>query len=196
MAPRSPSFLALAAKVLLGVVFIAYPVLVWQGLRAGSPRVIAAALLCIVLPVAAFRLRRAKNASLRGLAAVPIATAIGLVLSAALDNAGCLLLVPTAINAVFLTVFGASLRRGSMPMVERFARLQEDTLSAEQRAWCRLWTIIWSAFFVANGTCAAVLAAAAPLEWWATYNGLVSYVLMGFLFAIEWTVRRRRFSRG
>ncbi|MEO6594495.1 MAG: hypothetical protein ABIP94_07060 [Planctomycetota bacterium] len=48
--------------------------------------------------------------------------------------------------------------------------------------------MIWSVFFVANGTMA--------LAWWATYNGLISSILMGCLFACEWTVRRRRFSRG
>ncbi len=42
----------------------------------------------------------------------------------------------------------------------------------------------------------AGLALTAPLAWWATWNGLVAYVLMGILFAVEWTVRRRRFHRG
>lgn len=196
MADGAPSAFGIAAKVLFAIVVVAYPVLVWQGLQAGSPRLLAAILTVVVLPVAAIRMRGSARASLRGLAAVPLITLLGLALSAALDAAGFLLAVPVLINALFLAVFGSSLRRGSMPAVERFARLQEDTLSDEQRAWCRLWTIVWSSFFVANGTTSLVLAIGAPLSWWATYNGLVAYVLMGILFAVEWTIRRRKFSRG
>ncbi|MBL9080123.1 MAG: hypothetical protein JNL08_21700 [Planctomycetes bacterium] len=187
---------AAAAQVLLGALLVAYPIVVWFGLNAQSPRLVAAALLCVMAPIAALRLRRSDRAALRGVAFVPLATVAVLSLSALLDAAGLLLAVPVVINAIFLVLFGASLRRGAVPMVERFARLQEAHLSPEQQAWCRLWTGIWCAFFVANGGTALVLAVAAPLSWWTTYNGLVAYVLMGVLFAIEWTVRRRRFSRG
>lgn len=185
-----------AAKLLLGALFVAYPVVVWLGLRAQSPRLIAAMLLGVMAPLAAYRLRHSRRTALRGLAIVPIVTVLALSLSAALDAAGLLLAVPVLVNTIFLGVFGLSLRRGETPMVERFARLQEPELTPEQQAWCRLWTVIWSGFFVANATTALVLALAAPLAWWATWNGLVAYVLMGILFALEWTVRRRRFSRG
>jgi len=186
----------IVAKVLFAVVLVMYPLLVWQGLQNGTPRTIAAVLLCVALPVAAMRMQKSSRVGLRGLAFVPLVTVTALVLSAVLDAAGFLLLVPVVINTLFLAVCGRSLRAGSMPAVERFARLQEETLSVEQVAWCRLWTIVWCVFFVGNGTTALVLAVAAPMSWWATYNGLVAYVLMGTLFAIEWTMRRRRFSRG
>jgi len=189
------------AAVLLGTVFVAYPLFVWIGLSQGSPRFVAAILLCVVAPIAAIRMRRSQRAAMRGLAAVPLVTVSCLVLSAALDAEGFMLAVPVLINAIFLAVFGWSLRRGAMPMVERFARLQEPHLPPEKQAWCRTWTVLWSVFFVANGSTALVLALlvvadAAPRAWWATYNGLIAYVLMGVMFASEWTMRRRRFSRG
>lgn len=183
-------------RILVGAVFVSYPVVVWIGLRERSPRLIAAVLLCVMAPLAVWRLRRSNREALRGLAIVPVATVVVLSLSAALDAGGLLLAVPVVINTIFLAVFGATLRRGSMPMIERFARLQEPDLTPEQQAWCRLWTVIWCVFFVANATTALVLALAAPLAWWATYNGLIAYVLIGILFAVEWTLRRRRFSRG
>lgn len=185
-----------AAKVLLAALFVAYPIVVWLGLRAESPRLIAAVLLCVLAPLAALRLRRSDRAAVRGVAFVPVVTLLVLLLSAALNAAELLLAVPVVINALFLALFATSLRAGSMPMVERFARLQEPSLTPEQQAWCRLWTTIWCAFFVGNGGTALVLALAAPMSWWATWNGLVAYVLMGVLFAVEWTGRRRRFSRG
>lgn len=184
------------ASILLGIVFVGYPVLVWLALESRQPRLWTAALLCVLLPFVAMRMKRSARAGVRSLAVVPLVTIGCLALSAALDASGFLLAVPVAINAIFLFAFGTSLRRGAMPMVERFARLQEDSLSPEQRAWCRLWTIVWTVFFVVNGTTAALLALAAPLSWWTTYNGLIAYVLMGILFGLEWTVRRRRFARG
>lgn len=196
MGSRPRTFAAIAFRVLVGAFFIAYPVLVWLGLSHQSPRWLAVVLLCLVAPIAAMRMAKSRSTGLRGLAWAPLITVLGLALSATLDEAGFMLVVPVAMSALFLAAFGSSLRRGAMPMVERFARLQESELSPEQVAWCRLWTVIWSVFFVANGLTALVLAVAAPLFWWTTYNGLVSYILMGCLFACEWTVRRRRFARG
>lgn len=183
-------------RLLIGALFVGYPVIVWIGLRERSPRLIAAVLLLVMAPLAMWRLRQSPREAVRGLAIVPIVTVVVLSLSLLLDAAGLLLVVPVLINTTFLCVFGASLRRGSMPMVERFARLQEPTLSPDKQAWCRLWTVIWCVFFVANASTALVLALVAPLAWWATYNGLVAYGLIGILFAVEWTLRRRRFSRG
>lgn len=196
MAGGATKVSTIVAKGLFAIVLVMYPLLVWQGLQNGTPRTIAAVLLCVMLPVAAMRMQKSQRAGLRGLSFVPLITVAALLSSAVLDRAGFLLFVPALINGLFLAVFGSSLRAGSMPAVERFARLQEETLSAEQVAWCRLWTIVWCVFFVANGTTSVVLAVAGPMSWWATYNGLVAYVLMGMLFAIEWTMRRRRFSRG
>ena len=98
-----------------------------------------------------------------------------------------------AANAVLLLSFGATLRRGSTPMIERFARLQEPDLSLPKQAWCRTWTKIWCAFFIANGAIAAGLARYADVEAWAFYNGLLAYALIGSLLALEWTLRRARF---
>ncbi len=177
--------------MLAGSALIAYPVLVWFGLTHGSPRSFALAMLCVLLPLAAIRMRSSARGALRGLAAVPLVAVAALVLAAALDRSGFVLAVPVAINGLLLIAFGATLRRDSTPMVERMARLQESDLTPAQQAWCRLWTRIWCVFFVLNGGTALVLALAAPLSWWTVYNGLIAYVLMGVLFATEWILRRR-----
>ena len=189
-----------ALRILAAVATLLYPLLVWRGLLAGSPRRVALVLLCVLVPAAALRWFTAQDRSrpapatqLRELAPLPLVSIFGLVLAALLDDLGLMLLVPVAINAVLLLAFGSTLRSGSTPMIERFARLQVPDLDADQRAWCRLWTWIWCAFFVANGAVAAALAFAAPLSWWAFYTGLLSYLLIGALFASEWLLRRRRF---
>lgn len=176
-----------------------YPVVVWLGLSAvggeTSPRLVALVLLAVIAPAACLRLRRSGHVGLRGLAVIPLVTVAALAAAAALDAAGWMLMVPVAINATLLLAFAATLRPGVMPMIERFARLQEPELDAGQLAWCRLWTGIWCAFFLLNGVVAAALAVFAPLPWWAFYNGLVAYVLIGALLLGEWLLRRRRFPR-
>jgi uncharacterized membrane protein len=181
--------------VLAGVVLAGYPALVWFGLTHWSPRNLALVMLCVVLPAAALRLRGVPRESLRGVAAVPLVTVFVLCLAAVLDAKGYVLVVPVAINAALLLGFLVTLRPDAMPMLERMARLQEPNLSGAKRSWCRLWTWNWCFFFVANGAIALVLAQWAPLAWWALYNGLIAYGLMGALFATEWVMRRRRFGR-
>ena len=104
------------------------------------------------------------------------------------------LLLPVAINATLLVAFASTLFRGP-PLIERFARLTVNDLSEAELRWCRGWTIAWSAFFVVNGGVALALALAGSLWAWTAYNGLVSYIAMGMLFGIEYTVRKYRFGR-
>jgi len=182
------------AGLLAGLALLAYPPLVWLGLSHGSPRLLALLLLVVLVPAAASRLRGRSRATLAPLALPPLVAIAALVMAAVLDARGWVLAVPVAINALLLLAFGFTLRRGSVPMIERFARLQTEALSPAQQAWCRTWTGIWCAFFLANGAIALALALAAPLAWWALYNGLIAYGLMGLLFSGEWLLRRRRFG--
>lgn len=188
------SSLTIPIRVLAALAVIAYPLLVWRGLASESPRSIALVLMVVLAPAAYLRLRNGKNENLRGMALVPLVTVTILGLATALNSLGLILIVPVAINAVFLITFGSTLRAGSMPMVERIARLHEESLNSEQVAWCRMWTRIWCSYFVINGSIAAALGLFAPLSWWAFYNGLLSYVLSGILFATEYLIRRRRFG--
>lgn len=173
---------------------LAYPVAVYFGLSGRGPRFAALLLLALILPTVAFRLARLRGSRLQTLAFIPLITATLLVIGAILDRAGFVLVVPTAVNAVLLVAFGSTLVAGP-PMIERFARLQHPDLSPDEAAWCRTWTLLWCAFFVANGAVAAVLAAQDDLGLWAAYNGGVAYVLMGLMFAVEWVVRKLRFGR-
>ena len=180
-------------RVIAAVLLVAYPVVVWLGLSAQSPRAISLILLCVLAPAVFLRMRASSHAHMRGLAAIPLVTLAALGLAALLDQAGFILAVPVAINAVMLCVFGVTLRSGAIPMVERFALMQVAELTVPQQSWCRMWTRIWCFFFIVNGGVALALALAAPMSWWAFYNGLLAYVLIGALLATEWWLRHRRF---
>ena len=99
-------------------------------------------------------------------------------------------LVPGTDQRVHAGLFGLSLKYGP-PMVERLARMREPQLPAKAIVYTRQVTIAWSVFFLCNGLLAAALTLWAPLSWWMLYTGLISYGLMGLLFAIEWLIRQR-----
>ena len=181
-------------RALAGMVFVAYPALVWFGLSRWSPRLLALVMLAVFVPMALCRLRGVPREQLRSLALLPLVTVIALLLAALLDSGGYVLMVPVVVNAALLFGFGSTLRRGSIPMIERFARLQSAELGTSEKDWCRLWTRIWCAFFIFNGGTTLVLALTSPVSWWALYTGLLAYVLIGALLGLEWLMRRRRFG--
>lgn len=190
---------AVAGVVLVAVTAVSYPLVVYGVLSADADAGSTASasrwrLAWLVLPLAvslALALR-SRGSWLRRLA--PPVTALLLVLGAlALDSVQPLLLVPVVINATLLYSFGYTLWSGP-PLIERFARLQHE-LTPGEVAWCRLWTRIWTGFFATNTLVAALLGATNQLRWWALYNGLLTYVVMGCFFVGEYSVRKYRFGR-
>lgn len=174
-------------NIVLGGATLLYPFAIFFGLGHFEPRWMA----LILLAVAALRMRSAQHRAWRltaGVAAV-------LALCTAVGNATLpLKLYPVLVSAVLLGVFGASLWRGPT-VVERIARLTQPDLPPHGVAYTRQVTLVWCVFFVVNGGIAIATALWASDQTWALYNGLVSYVLMGALFAGEWLVRQRVMKR-
>lgn len=181
-----------ALRLLVGALFCAYPLLVWAGVARESPRLVATVLLVLLGPASWWLARQRRPAAERWMLLAPVLTVVALLAAAAFDAALWLFVEPVAISLAFLGLFGSTLQRGRMPMIERFARLQVQDLTEPQRAWCRLWTVLWCGFFVAHATTAGLLVLA-PIEWWVFYNTVLFYVAMGCMFASEWLLRRRRF---
>jgi uncharacterized membrane protein len=183
-------------KWLFVAAFLAYPLLVFAGLRwfELDSRLIG---LCVAALVAArlifsrerlFRERRALTLPALG------ALAILILLATRSSDPLYLFLLPALINAALLLTFGASLWKGP-PLVEVFARLQAGELSLEEVAYCRGVTKIWCGFFALNCAVIVWLAVEGTPAMWASYTGLISYVLVGILFAAEYVVRHYRFRR-
>ena len=105
------------------------------------------------------------------------------------DKPGFLYFYPVVINLVLLAVFAGSLFT-PMSVVERIARSQEPDLPASAVPYTRTVTKIWLAFFILTGSPIYLLWQAGYLHAWSLYTGFISYVLMGLLFAGEWSYRR------
>ncbi len=97
---------------------------------------------------------------------------------------------PVLINALLLAVFGVSLIHGP-PFIERIARLREPDLPPAAVRYTRVVTWVWTVFFALSGTTSAVLTLWGSLACWTLYNGLISYLLVGLLFGVEWMFRQR-----
>lgn len=104
-------------------------------------------------------------------------------------------LYSVVISATLLVVFGSTL---FLPpnIIFRFATLQDKSIKgslAEKlvEAYCRKVNIAWCIFFICNGSIAAFTAFRCSDEVWSIYNGGISYVLMGLMFAIEFIIRKQ-----
>ena len=97
---------------------------------------------------------------------------------------------PICVNLGLLASFGWSLWRPPT-VVERLARLSEPDLPAAALPYIRKVTLAWCVFFALNAAASLATALWASEKTWATYNGGVTYALMGLFFAVEWLVRQR-----
>ncbi len=103
-------------------------------------------------------------------------------------------LYPVLMNAVFLFAFGSTLFAGPV-IIFRFACLADKSLAKSMIAgrverYCRKVTLVWCAFFILNGSAALYTVFIQNDKIWSLYNGGISYLLMGLLFAFEYIVRR------
>ena len=166
-----------------------YPLLVYTTLgRFGASG--AAAVLAAVCLARLIFVRLSGRKALGG-GYLEMVAAGGVLLAAAslwFDSTGAVLYYPVLVNAGLLLMFAASLVKPPT-VIERIARLREPDLPPAAVRYTRRVTIAWTAFFVCNGAAAFYTARFMSLEAWALYNGLIAYLLIGGVFAIELAFR-------
>ncbi len=190
---QKPGRFEVVLAIVNAILVVAYPVIVWIGLSRLGARSVSVMLLALVVPMLAIRLRKADRATFWSIVRIPIAILALVVLGAVTDDRRFVLALPVVINLILLATFGETLRTGQTPIIERFARLVEPTLSDDKKAHCRAWTLRWCVFFVANAGVALGLGLFASTFVWAAYTGGIAYGLMGMMFATEYVTRKARF---
>ena len=172
-----------------GLAVVGWPFAVWLALTYPQLRWLLPLLaVCFVLRLAALRGKTgALSRAAQGLAVVG---AILTLASMGLREARLLMWYPVVVNMVMLALFGGSLL-SRMPLVERLARWREGELSPAAVSYTRRVTQVWCGFFIINGTVAVWTCLHGNLHLWTLWNGMLSYLFMGLLFAVEWVVRQR-----
>lgn len=195
-----------AIRIFFYVISIIYPILVFTLLVVFKLPLKLLSLCIIALAAALFVSVSAKNKE-KNFDWKPLATSLLFFLAGLLcfmtDEAIFLKLYPVAINLIFLVFFASTLLRGPN-MIFRFATLADKSVKGsfhEKKVenYCRKVTVIWCIFFILNGTVAILTVFADKIfgithefadKVWSLYNGGISYILMGILFAAEFIVRK------
>ena len=196
----------LFSKILFVVLSILYPLIVFSCLvifhvpaKVFSLFIVFIALLYVLLATGGSRVgeksslggRLKKNARLLVSASLLLFAAL---VCLATGQTLFIKLYPVLMNVIFLFTFGSTL---FLPpnICFRFACLADKNLSKSHIArrvenYCRKVTLIWCAFFVLNGAAAVYTVFSKSDKMWSIYNGGISYILMGILFAVEFLVRK------
>jgi uncharacterized membrane protein len=178
-----------ALSIAGGLVVIGWPFAVWLALSYPELHILLPILaLCFVLRLCTLRGKTgALSRAFKGLA---LAGAVLSLASIWMREAQLLLWYPVVVNVVMLVLFGASLISG-MPVIERLARITEKNLPPAGVRYTRRVTQVWCIFFIFNGSVSLLTCLVGNVHWWTLWNAMVSYLLMGLLFACEWLVRQR-----
>ncbi len=102
---------------------------------------------------------------------------------------------PAVITAGVAAWFALSLRRDSMPLIERFARAVVHTcgmqaeFSGRPRRWMRMWTAIWALVLASGATVLAGAILGGHVTLWA-WLSLGLPVLLLLLLCVEYALRR------
>lgn len=167
--------------------FLIYPYLIYRGIESGiawvSPAIFATVYFVQGLTAKSVKLRVKK-----------IMIAISLMLGAYYLQTITAKIIPVLIQLMLMFLFGQTLLKGKGPsLVETFARLEFPQFPDYVSPYCRTVTIIWTSFFAMNAVISTVLAVWGTNYWWALYNGVLMYVLMGVLAIVEYIYRHYRF---
>lgn len=172
---------------LSALVLLAYPFAVYYGLNEWGIGSVAGVLaLLFILRVVGGNQTRLRE--LKYIAWLSGGAGIALTLLAfAFKSSDWFTYYPVIVNALMFALFVHSLYQKES-IIERFARLQEPNLPNYAVYYTRNVTKVWCVFFIGNG-CIALITTFMSMQTWTIYNGLISYILAGGLFAIEFIVR-------
>jgi len=148
-------------------------------------------LLAIPLALIAGRLAMARGRpALKPFTPILLAVAAITLCLAFADRAVAVKAYPILMSAGMAAAFGRSLLTPPS-LIEMLASLRTPDPSPEARAYMRKVTWAWFLFLCANSLVSALTLASGEMRLWTLYNGLISYLLMGLLFGVEWMIRRR-----
>jgi uncharacterized membrane protein len=96
---------------------------------------------------------------------------------------------PVVISLAVASLFAITLWHPPS-LVEKLALASGEHWSPSLRVYCRNVTAVWAVWLTSNAAIAVGLAIAGDDRAWAIWTGVISYVISGLVFAIEWWLRQ------
>jgi len=167
--------------------FLLYPFLVYRGIESGmvwlAPTIFSA---IFIFQAAAARKRKVK--------VYKLLLAIGLLLGAYYLQTVTAKIMPVLIQLLLMYFFGRTLLKDKgPPFIESFVRLDFTDIPPEILHYARQLTVLWTGFFAFNALMCILLAVFSNDKWWALYNGVFIYLMIGLLTTAEYIYRHFRF---
>ena len=167
--------------------FLLYPYLVYRGIESGMAWV-APAFIAALFLWRAFTARTMKTRINQALIAITFLFGAYYIQSITAKA------MPVLIQLMLVAFFGKTLLSGKgPPLIERFVLLEFPQSPPYIIEYCRQLTIVWVAFFAFNAIVCSALAIWGDDVWWALFNGVIVYLMIGLLMVGEYTYRHYRF---
>jgi len=171
------------------MIFLAcYPVIVYVGLTRFNSYLLTVVL--VTLLIVRLWLSRPLFVKMPWIKPATLLAVLAIGLSKVMGSDFGIRLYPVIVNTVMFVVFAYSLYKGPS-IIETFARITEPELDERAILYTKNVTKIWCVFFVFNASMALYTSVFTSLDVWTLYNGFIAYIIMGFLFAVEWLVRKK-----
>ena len=185
-----------AGKIFFTAISVLYPVLVYCGIRYWglSPRRMSLMLLALGF-YHFLNFTRCKSKADRGRTGALVALILVCALVAFFaNNILFVKFYPVLVNLSLLAFFGFTLWRPPS-FAFRMACLGNRSLNTSPsfkavERYCNKVTFAWCIFFVVNGSVSALTVFVGSDKIWSLYNGLISYILIGLFFIVEYLVRK------
>jgi uncharacterized membrane protein len=173
---------------------IGYPLAVHALVTAGYP-LPALALLTVVSGAMAAMGWRAGGAVNRAVALMNFVIAIAALASLWQQSPFALFLPPVAAYLTLAGIFAAGLRRGAVPLVVRFMRLESASPSPALEILGRRMTALWVILFLVCAAISVRLALFATLVAWSWFTNVLAFGLMALLLVVQILYRHWRFRQ-
>lgn len=185
-------FFDVVEKGILSLTFILYPFAVYFGLQRFEPWVIYTGLGVVLAIRFAWSARRIDPDRIKQVI-VPGMVVLGLVLvGGLLNDETFMFMLPGLISGVLCGFFLNSYFNPPS-LIETFALMSVSDMTEKTRRYCRNVTLVWAGFMTLNTLVVIYLTFASLEKLWLWYTGVIAYVLMGLLFAVEFTYRIWKF---
>ncbi len=179
--------LGVIKSIFFTLLFMSYPYLIYRGIESGMVWVAPAFFSGIYL-MQSFATRNVKIKLYKAF------VSIALLLGAYYLQTITAKVLPVLIQLMLMCFFGRTLLKGKGPsFIESFVRLEFPDFPPGVSEYCRQLTVLWTGFFAFNALMCVALALWGNDAWWALYNGVFIYLMIGLLMIGEYIYRHFRF---